>query len=67
VKRPDHTLQAGRPSPFSASTTIYSAVCIAIKYRDTPSFQQLMADFGMSRATAYRCVSAFKAARGELA
>jgi hypothetical protein len=55
--------------PFGQSTRIgiFVAVRIALKYRNTPTVSQLMNDFEMSRATAFRWRAAFKLAKGEQA
>lgn len=62
-----HTFKAGRPHYTSANQGILTAVLIATRFRDTPSICQLMTDFDMSKATAYRWRSAFRIAKGESA
>ena len=53
----------------SSNTTATSALVafrILLKYGSkTPTFRDLMADFGMCRATAYRWLSALKIAKGQ--
>lgn len=60
-----HLQTAGTPPCTGTKLGILTACKIALRYRTTPSVSQLRNDFGMSRATAYRWVSAFKIARGE--
>lgn len=60
-----YTMQAGSPPPEYAHKKILVAAQIAIRYRETPSAAQLIKDFGMSPATAFRWRAAFKIARGE--
>lgn len=60
-----YTDAAGLSPPEFANLKILHAATIAIRYRQTPTAAQLMADFGMSPATAYRWRAAFKLARGE--
>jgi hypothetical protein len=51
-----------------ASHAIFVALRIIAKYpRRDPKPRELMDDFGMSRATAYRWLSAIRDARGALA
>ena len=57
--------QAGNPSPNTAHSGILTAAKIAVMFRTTPTVSQLIEGLGMSRATAYRWVAAFKIARGE--
>jgi hypothetical protein len=55
-----------RANPNSANIRILTACRIARRYRDRiPAAKQLMNDFGMSRATAYRWIAALQQARGE--
>lgn len=66
MKRPAYTV-AVAPSPVGHAQT-YTAVRIALSYPSRiPTPAQLQDQFGMSRATAYRWVRAFKAAKGALA
>lgn len=58
-------MAAGYPDPHCVSLSVLSAVRIALRYGRTPTVSQLMNDYGMSRATAYRWRAAFKIARGE--
>lgn len=60
-----YTQQAGTPNNYSAHVGIFNAARIAVRYRATPTIKQLMYDFNMSRATAYRWRAAFLIARGE--
>lgn len=54
------------PPPSCVAGSVFTAMKIALKYTHTmPTVQQLRADHGMSRATAYRWLAAFKAAKGE--
>jgi hypothetical protein len=49
-----------------ANQLIYTACSVAARFaRRTPTAGELMQEFGMSAATAYRWRSALKAARGE--
>lgn len=48
------------PSPASTHLVIQTAVRIATRYTKTPAPEELQRDFGMSRATAYRWVAAFR-------
>jgi hypothetical protein len=58
-----YTMEAGTPSYGNTCLGILTAVRVAKRYRDRiPTPAQLMADFNMSRATAYRWVSALKEA-----
>lgn len=51
--------------PTMGAPYIYTAIRIADKYRHrTPTVADLIADFGMHRATAYRWLRAIKDARG---
>lgn len=64
MKRPAYTTRVA-PSPVGHAQT-FTAVRIALAYPErTPTPTQLQDRFGMSRATAYRWVRAFKAAKGE--
>lgn len=48
---------------FAAGSTIALALRLALRYRDAvPPPAQLQADFGMSRATAYRWASLLRTA-----
>jgi hypothetical protein len=65
MRKTEHTVDAHNPTPYSASIKILTAVRIADAFRDrVPARDELMAQFGMSRSTAWRWVTAFKAARG---
>ena len=55
----------GTPPPNRARVTIFTAARIALRYRGrVPGRDELIADYGMSRAEAYRWINAFKAATG---
>ncbi len=57
--------EAGTPPPGVTAIGILTAMRIAMRYRDRiPTHKQLMADYGMSRATAYRWLAALRLARG---
>lgn len=59
-----YTVNACAP-PDMASTGLQVAIAIADQYQNRiPSVSELRERFGMSRATAYRWVAAFKIARG---
>ncbi len=59
------TLDLPGCSPGSANAGIMVAATIATKYQHrVPDPKELIEMFGMSRATAYRWVRAFKDARG---
>jgi DNA-binding FadR family transcriptional regulator len=65
MRKTEHTVEAHNPSPYSASIKIITAVRIADAFPDRlPTRDELMNAFGMSRSTAWRWASAFKAARG---
>ena len=54
-----------RPPPLTSAGAIYTAVRVADRFASRlPTRDELMRDFGMSRATALRWVRAFKDARG---
>ena len=56
------------PAPNTTRSAVYLAAVIQKKYGGRiPSPQQLRDQFGMSRATAYRWVSALQWAKGESA
>lgn len=60
----NYTLEMYRPC-YGAGAA-FTAIQIAMKYlHKSPTVAGLMADHGMSRATAYRWLAAFKAAKGE--
>lgn len=62
--RPDYRNQQPS-SPNSAARTAQVAFRIAQAWPDTiPSVDTMMAEFRMSRATAYRWIAALKEARG---
>jgi hypothetical protein len=65
MKTQQYTLGPGWPPLTGTSIGILTATRVAIRYKTTPTINQLMADFNMSKATAYRWRSAFKIARGE--
>lgn len=66
VKRPSYRV-AVAPAPIGHGM-IFTAVRLALSFAHRPpTVVQLQQQFGMSRATAYRWVRAFKVARGELA
>ncbi len=53
------------PQNGMARNAIYVAVRIAEKYRNRlPTVQELVRDWGMHRATAYRWIAAIRDARG---
>lgn len=52
------------PSPSSTHLLMQTAIRIATRYTKTPLPEELQRDFGMSRATAYRWVAAFREIRG---
>lgn len=61
----DYTLNQGE-CPANCSMQMLVATRIALEYaRKVPTVAQLRERFGMSRATAYRWIAAFKAAKGE--
>ena len=63
--KPQYTLDAGE-CPNSANITTLTAVRIAMRYvTRNPTVKELREGFGMSRATAYRWIAAFKVARGQ--
>lgn len=57
----DHVCgQAGFPSPFSQNATLTIALRMVRSYGSSiPTIAMLQADFGLSRATAYRWRRAF--------
>ena len=60
-----YSVEVNPPSCGTAGMILVAAR-IALKYQHgTPSAKQLMRDYGMSQATAYRWRNAFKVARGE--
>ena len=60
-----YTQRAGTPPTTTVGRNIYGAACIATKYAHRlPTVDELRSDYGMSRATAFRWVAAFKHARG---
>ena len=64
TRRVQYTVDAAPPYN-SASGSVFVACRIAMKYAHRiPTPQELMAELGMTRATAYRWVRAFKDARG---
>jgi len=66
MRAPAYTMAPGVPGHESSSTRIFVAVKVADRFKDrTPTARELIDLWGMSRATAYRWVAAFKAARGE--
>lgn len=66
MKKERYTDSAGRPPTTTASGLIFTAAQIAIRYASrVPSAAELQSVHGMSRATAYRWVAAFRLARGE--
>lgn len=57
----NYTLNVGLPPPSSQCISITLALRVVRRYRDkAPTTAQLMADFDMSRATAYRWIAALK-------
>lgn len=65
MARPDYRRTAGIPDQQFATVKIFVAVRLADKYHSRiPSPDELQNEFDMDRATAYRWVNAFKAARG---
>jgi hypothetical protein len=66
MKTPQYTLGAGYPSCRTSTISILTATRLVTQYKTTSTINQLMNDFNMSKATAYRWRSAFKIARGEM-
>ena len=63
-RREAYCVELGPPRT-AASTRIYLAMAIALRFgRRTPSVEELEAEFGMSRSTAYRWRNAMAAAQG---
>lgn len=53
------------PPPSMSSVTVFVAVRVADAFPDrVPTKAELIERFGMSKATAFRWIAAFKAARG---
>ena len=60
----DYTVEKCTP-PSGTKAGIYVACCIAQKYSHRlPTAKELMEDWGMHRATAYRWLAALRAVRG---
>lgn len=68
TRRESYTLgsQLHAPSPSTCTTSILVACQIARRFHaEVPTVAQLIAEFGMSRATAYRWRSVLKTAQGQ--
>ena len=54
------------PPPNSTAVGVLQALRIALRYQHrTPTVPELIEAYGMSRATAYRWIAAFKQAKGQ--
>ena len=63
MKSPSYLTRAPAPQ---GNATLCTAMRLAVHYQHrTPLAAELQSEFGMSRATAYRWVQAFKAAKAE--
>lgn len=61
-----HYTVSANPPPSSVSALAIQAMRLALRYQHrTPTVAELRETYGMSRATAYRWIAAFKAAKGE--